>query len=153
MVIGRFARAVFLITRLDERDTLAGGRGSPASAGDLGPPFWLSNVSHIGFSHRSGDRPLMMPTGLGGHLLPISAKLWRKLGKDLGGPVTVELLERLTERRLWLVSADAVTEHRDALPFEVETVGCPPGYCHDEREGVPAHQVTLPNNETGVGGF
>jgi hypothetical protein len=38
----------------------------------------------------------LMPTGVGGHMLSISAKLRKKLGKDLGDPVTVHLTERLT---------------------------------------------------------
>ena len=38
----------------------------------------------------------LMPTGLGGHMLSISAKLRKKLGKDLGDAVTVHLSERLT---------------------------------------------------------
>ena len=38
----------------------------------------------------------LMPTGLGGHMLSISAKLRKKLGKDLGDTVTVHLSERLT---------------------------------------------------------
>jgi hypothetical protein len=38
----------------------------------------------------------LMPTGAGGHMLSISAKLRKKLGKDLGDPVTVHLTERLT---------------------------------------------------------
>lgn len=45
------------------------------------------------------DEPVtagLMPTGSGGHMLSISAKLRRKLGKDLGDSVTVRLAERLT---------------------------------------------------------
>ncbi len=38
----------------------------------------------------------LMPTGSGGHMLSISAKLRKKLGKDLGDDVTVHLTERLT---------------------------------------------------------
>lgn len=38
----------------------------------------------------------LMPTGSGGHMLSISAKLRKKLGKDLGDDVTVHLAERLT---------------------------------------------------------
>ena len=38
----------------------------------------------------------LMPTGSGGHMLSISAKVRKKLGKDLGDPVTVRLSERLT---------------------------------------------------------
>lgn len=38
----------------------------------------------------------LMPTGSGGHMLSISAKLRKKLGKDLGDTVTVLLSERLT---------------------------------------------------------
>lgn len=38
----------------------------------------------------------LMPTGSGGHMLSISAKLRKKLGKDLGDTVTVHLSERLT---------------------------------------------------------
>ncbi|QHC60754.1 DUF1905 domain-containing protein [Rathayibacter sp. VKM Ac-2760] len=44
-------------------------------------------------------RPLtagLMPTGAGGHMLSISAKLRKTLGKDLGDLVTVHLAERLT---------------------------------------------------------
>jgi len=45
------------------------------------------------------DEPLtagLMPTGSGGHMLSISAKLRKKLCKDLGDTVTVMLSERLT---------------------------------------------------------
>ncbi|TWX37396.1 DUF1905 domain-containing protein [Frigoribacterium sp. ACAM 257] len=38
----------------------------------------------------------LMPTGDGGHMLSISAKLRKKLGKDLEDLVTVHLIERLT---------------------------------------------------------
>lgn len=38
----------------------------------------------------------LMPTGAGGHMLSISAKLRKKLGKDVGDDVTVHLTERLT---------------------------------------------------------
>ena len=38
----------------------------------------------------------LMPTGAGGHMLSISAKLRKKLGKDLGDEVAVHLTERLT---------------------------------------------------------
>jgi hypothetical protein len=38
----------------------------------------------------------LMPTGVGGHMLSISAKLRKKLGKDVGDSVTVHLTERLT---------------------------------------------------------
>jgi len=38
----------------------------------------------------------LMPTGTGGHMLSISAKLRKKLGKDIGDPVTVRISERLT---------------------------------------------------------
>jgi len=45
------------------------------------------------------DQPVtagLMPTGSGGHMLSISAKLRKKLGKDLGDSVTVRVSERLT---------------------------------------------------------
>lgn len=38
----------------------------------------------------------LMPTGSSGHMLSISAKLRKKLGKDVGDRVEVRLLERLT---------------------------------------------------------
>ena len=38
----------------------------------------------------------LMVTGKGGHMLSISAKLRKQLGKDLGDPVTVHLERRLT---------------------------------------------------------
>jgi hypothetical protein len=38
----------------------------------------------------------MMPTGTGGHMLSISAKLRKQLGKDVGDQVTVHLERRLT---------------------------------------------------------
>ncbi|MFZ3415382.1 GNAT family N-acetyltransferase [Arthrobacter sp. 3Tela_A] len=38
----------------------------------------------------------LMPTGQGGHMLSISAKLRKKLGKDIGDTVTVRLTERLS---------------------------------------------------------
>ncbi|GEA85971.1 MAG: DUF1905 domain-containing protein [Cellulomonas sp.] len=38
----------------------------------------------------------LMPTGSGGHMLSISAKLRKKLGKAVGDDVTVHLTERLT---------------------------------------------------------
>lgn len=37
----------------------------------------------------------LMPTGAGGHMLSISAKLRKKLGKEIGDDVTVHLTERL----------------------------------------------------------
>lgn len=37
----------------------------------------------------------LLPTGIGGHMLSISVKLRRKLGKELGDTVTVHLTERL----------------------------------------------------------
>lgn len=37
-----------------------------------------------------------MPTGTGGHMLSISAKLRKQLGKDIGDSVTVQLRRRLT---------------------------------------------------------
>jgi hypothetical protein len=45
------------------------------------------------------DQPVtagLMPTGAGGHMLSISAKLRQKLGKEVGDTVVVELSERLT---------------------------------------------------------
>jgi hypothetical protein len=45
------------------------------------------------------DQPVtagLMPTGSGGHMLSISAKLRRKLGKNVGDDVLVHLSERLT---------------------------------------------------------
>lgn len=45
------------------------------------------------------DEPValaLMPTGSGGHMLSISAKLRKKLGKNVGDDVTVHLSERLT---------------------------------------------------------
>ncbi|MFF3063694.1 DUF1905 domain-containing protein [Oerskovia sp. NPDC057915] len=38
----------------------------------------------------------LMPTGSGGHMLSISAKLRQKLGKEVGDTVNVHLSERLT---------------------------------------------------------
>lgn len=38
----------------------------------------------------------LMPTGTGGHMMSISAKLRKKLGKDIGDQVTVHLSERIT---------------------------------------------------------
>ncbi len=38
----------------------------------------------------------LMPTGSGGHMISISAKLRKKLGKDIGDDVVVHLSERLT---------------------------------------------------------
>lgn len=38
----------------------------------------------------------LMPTGVGAHMLSMSAKLRKKLGKDLGDTVAVHLTERLT---------------------------------------------------------
>ncbi|MGG7463325.1 DUF1905 domain-containing protein [Plantibacter sp. YIM 135347] len=46
---------------------------------------------------RVDDEPIavaLMPTGSGGHMLSISAKLRKKLGKDVGDTVTVHLTER-----------------------------------------------------------
>ena len=48
---------------------------------------------------RVDDEPVsvaLMPTGSGGHMLSISAKLRKRLGKDVGDTVTVHLSERLT---------------------------------------------------------
>ncbi|WP_104164250.1 DUF1905 domain-containing protein [Cryobacterium sp. N22] len=45
------------------------------------------------------DQPVtagLMPTGSGGHMLSISAKLRKKLGKEVGDNVVVQLSERLT---------------------------------------------------------
>ncbi|AWB86224.1 DUF1905 domain-containing protein [Mycetocola zhujimingii] len=45
------------------------------------------------------DEPVtagLMPTGSGGHMLSVSAKLRKKLGKELRDQVTVHLSERLT---------------------------------------------------------
>ena len=41
-------------------------------------------------------RAAFMPTGTGGHMLSISAKLRKLLGKDIGDEVTVHLTERLS---------------------------------------------------------
>jgi hypothetical protein len=38
----------------------------------------------------------LMPTGSGGHMLSISAKLRTRLGKEIGDSVVVHLSERLT---------------------------------------------------------
>lgn len=38
----------------------------------------------------------LMPTGSGGHMLSISAKLRKKIGKDVGDDVAVRISERLT---------------------------------------------------------
>jgi hypothetical protein len=38
----------------------------------------------------------LMPTGAGGHMLSISAKLRKKIGKDIGDDVAVRITERLT---------------------------------------------------------
>lgn len=38
----------------------------------------------------------LMPTGTGGHMLSLSAKMRKSLGKDIGDTVTVQLKERLT---------------------------------------------------------
>lgn len=38
----------------------------------------------------------LMPTGTGGHMLSISAKLRRKIGKEIGDDVEVHISERLT---------------------------------------------------------
>ena len=45
------------------------------------------------------DQPVtaaFMPTGTGGHMLSISAKLRKLIGKDIGDQVTVHLSERLS---------------------------------------------------------
>jgi hypothetical protein len=45
------------------------------------------------------DQPVtggFMPTGTGAHMLSISAKLRKKLGKEIGDAVTVHITERLT---------------------------------------------------------
>jgi hypothetical protein len=38
----------------------------------------------------------LMPTGSGGHMLSISTKLRKRLGKDVGDEVAVHILERLS---------------------------------------------------------
>ncbi|KNC19070.1 hypothetical protein AC792_08060 [Arthrobacter sp. RIT-PI-e] len=38
----------------------------------------------------------LLPTGRGGHMLSISAKLRRTIGKDVGDDVVVHITERLT---------------------------------------------------------
>ncbi|WP_062211616.1 DUF1905 domain-containing protein [Demequina oxidasica] len=38
----------------------------------------------------------LMPTGRGGHMLSLNAKVRKKLGKDLGDEVSVRLTRRLT---------------------------------------------------------
>ncbi|MGV8966285.1 MAG: DUF1905 domain-containing protein [Cellulomonas sp.] len=48
---------------------------------------------------RIDDEPLtaaFMPTGTGGHMLSVSAKLRKRLGKDIGDEVTVHITERLS---------------------------------------------------------
>lgn len=45
------------------------------------------------------DEPVavaLMPTGAGGHMLSVSAKLRKKIGREVGDDVTVHLTERLT---------------------------------------------------------
>jgi hypothetical protein len=42
------------------------------------------------------DNVGLMPTGLGGHMLSLSAKVRTKLGKGVGDAVTVRLKRRLT---------------------------------------------------------
>jgi hypothetical protein len=42
------------------------------------------------------DNVGLMPTGLGGHMLSLSAKVRTKLGKGVGDDVTVRLKRRLT---------------------------------------------------------
>jgi hypothetical protein len=42
------------------------------------------------------DNAGLMPTGLGGHMLSLSAKVRTKLGKGVGDDVTVRLKRRLT---------------------------------------------------------
>lgn len=49
-------------------------------------------------SARVDGEPLvvaLMPTGAGGHMLSISAKLRKKIGKDIGDAVTVSISKRL----------------------------------------------------------
>lgn len=41
-------------------------------------------------------RASLMPTGTGGHMLSVSAKLRKKIGKDIGDDVVVSVLERLS---------------------------------------------------------
>jgi hypothetical protein len=38
----------------------------------------------------------LMPTGTGGHMLSVSAKLRRRIAKDVGDDVTVRIIERLS---------------------------------------------------------
>ncbi|MFF1254184.1 DUF1905 domain-containing protein [Pseudarthrobacter sp. NPDC058329] len=38
----------------------------------------------------------LMPTGMGGHMLSISAKLRKKIGKDVGDEVAVIISERMS---------------------------------------------------------
>lgn len=38
----------------------------------------------------------LMPTGSGGHMLSISAKLRKRLNKTIGDPITVRLTERIS---------------------------------------------------------
>jgi hypothetical protein len=38
----------------------------------------------------------LMPTGTGGHMLSVSARLRKKLGKEIGDDVVVHLTERLS---------------------------------------------------------
>lgn len=38
----------------------------------------------------------LMPTGMGGHMLSISAKLRKKIGKDVGDEVAVTISERMS---------------------------------------------------------
>ena len=65
----------------------------PGSAGFFGTGKTVKVVATV------DDEPVrggMMPTGMGGHMLSISAKLRKKLGKEIGDIVTVHLSERLT---------------------------------------------------------
>ncbi|MCC3271337.1 DUF1905 domain-containing protein [Arthrobacter zhangbolii] len=41
-------------------------------------------------------RAALMPTGTGGHMLSVSAKLRKKIGKDIGDDVVVSVSERLS---------------------------------------------------------
>ena len=65
----------------------------PGSMGILGTGKAVKVVATVDGEQLTAG---LLPTGAGGHMLSISAKLRKRLGKDLGDRVDVRITERLT---------------------------------------------------------
>ena len=65
----------------------------PGSAEAFGTGKSVKVVATVDGQPWSGG---LLPTGTGGHMLSLNAKVRKKLGKDVGDEVTVRITERLT---------------------------------------------------------